>query len=56
MPRRTRLMLPNLPLHVIQRGNNRQACFFASEDYHATCGGWARVHGKPGALPTLRES
>ena len=33
MPRRARLALPNVPLHVIQRGNNRQACFFAEEDY-----------------------
>ena len=33
MPRRTRLALPNVPLHLIQRGNNRQACFFADEDY-----------------------
>ena len=27
------LALPNIPLHLIQRGNNRQACFFADEDY-----------------------
>ena len=33
MPRRARLRLPGLPLHVIQRGNNRSACFFADEDY-----------------------
>ena len=33
MPRRPRLILPNVPLHIIQRGNNRQACFFADEDY-----------------------
>jgi len=33
MPRRARLMLPNVPMHVIQRGNNRQACFFADDDY-----------------------
>ena len=33
MPRRARLELPNVPLHLIQRGNNRQACFFAEEDY-----------------------
>jgi putative transposase len=32
MPRRARLTLPNVPLHIIQRGNNRQACFFADED------------------------
>jgi len=33
MPRRARIAVPNLPLHMIQRGNNRQACFFADEDY-----------------------
>lgn len=33
MPRRARLSLPNVPLHLIQRGNNRLACFFADEDY-----------------------
>lgn len=38
MPRRARLMLPNVPLHVIQRGNNRQACFFADEDYRSKIG------------------
>ena len=34
MPRRARLTLPEVPMHVIQRGNNRQACFFADDDYH----------------------
>ncbi|HMM54541.1 MAG TPA: transposase [Candidatus Desulfobacillus sp.] len=33
MPRRARIVLPGVPLHVIQRGNNRQACFFADDDY-----------------------
>jgi len=33
MPRRARITLPNVPLHLIQRGNNRQACFFADTDY-----------------------
>ena len=33
MPRRPRLSLPNVPLHLIQRGNNRQACFYAREAY-----------------------
>ena len=33
MPRRARLTIPGVPLHLIQRGNNRQACFFADEDY-----------------------
>jgi len=33
MPRRPRITIPGIPLHIIQRGNNRQACFFADEDY-----------------------
>lgn len=33
MPRRPRVVLPNTPLHLIQRGNNRQICFVADEDY-----------------------
>ncbi|MGH8693008.1 MAG: transposase [Burkholderiales bacterium] len=33
MPRKPRLQVAGLPVHVIQRGNNRQACFFAEEDY-----------------------
>lgn len=33
MARLPRLNLPNIPLHVIQRGNNRQACFFTDTDY-----------------------
>jgi len=33
MPRRARVCLPEIPLHIIQRGNNRSACFFADEDY-----------------------
>lgn len=33
MPRRPRLSLPGVPLHLIQRGNNRGACFYADEDY-----------------------
>ncbi|MEE9336162.1 MAG: transposase [Granulosicoccaceae bacterium] len=33
MPRRARLMLPGIAAHVIQRGNNRQACFYQSGDY-----------------------
>jgi putative transposase len=33
MPRRPRIMLPGVPMHIIQRGNNRQICFAAVEDY-----------------------
>lgn len=33
MPRIARLAVPGVPLHVVQRGNNRQACFFNATDY-----------------------
>ena len=33
MPRRARLRIAGAPLHIIQRGNNRSACFFADHDY-----------------------
>ncbi|MEA3469019.1 MAG: transposase [Thermodesulfobacteriota bacterium] len=33
MPRRSRIIVPGIPLHIIQRGNNRQSCFFSEEDY-----------------------
>jgi putative transposase len=32
MPRPPRLELPGVPLHVVQRGNNRAACFFGDID------------------------
>jgi len=32
MPRRARIVLPGVPLHIIQRGNNRQTCFFSDVD------------------------
>lgn len=33
MPRRARLYIPGLPYHVVQRGNNREACFVEPENY-----------------------
>lgn len=33
MPRKPRVYVPGLPCHVIQRGNNRDACFFFEDDY-----------------------
>ena len=35
MARRPRFVLPGVPQHVIQRGNNREPCFFSEEDYRA---------------------
>ena len=33
MPRKPRFNLIGIPQHVIQRGNNREPCFYAEEDY-----------------------
>lgn len=33
MPRRARIAIPGIPWHIIQRGNNRSACFYAQDDY-----------------------
>ncbi len=35
MPRRPRIQLDGVPLHIVQRGHNREACFFAEEDYQS---------------------
>ena len=34
MARLPRIVIPDQALHIIQRGNNRQPCFFADDDYH----------------------
>jgi putative transposase len=33
MPRRARMYVQGLPYHVVQRGNNREACFIEPENY-----------------------
>ncbi|MBL8512343.1 MAG: transposase [Betaproteobacteria bacterium] len=35
MPRRPRIQLDNVPLHIVQRGHNREACFLGVEDYQS---------------------
>ena len=33
MPRKTRMYVPGIPAHIVQRGNNRTATFFCDDDY-----------------------
>lgn len=33
MPRQARPVIPEIPLHITQRGNNRQTCFFSDSDF-----------------------
>ncbi|MDN5871629.1 MAG: transposase [Nitrococcus sp.] len=48
MPRRPRVTLAGVSLHLIQRGNNRQACFFAEEDYRVYLG-WLEEYAQASA-------
>jgi putative transposase len=41
MPRRPRIHIDGLPLHIVQRGHNRAACFFDDQDRLAYLG-WLR--------------
>lgn len=48
MPRRARIAMPGIAWHIIQRGNNRAACFYAADDYRQylkILGEQARRHG-----------
>jgi putative transposase len=38
MPGRPRIILPNVAVHLIQRGNNREPCFFHNQDYQVYLG------------------
>jgi putative transposase len=48
MPRAPRIDLPGIAQHVVQRGNNRQSCFFRTVDrvkYLETLGEYAQAFG-----------
>jgi putative transposase len=36
MPRKPRFFVPGVPVHIVQRGNNRQAIFFEEIDYEVS--------------------
>ncbi|MCK4841423.1 MAG: transposase [Methylococcales bacterium] len=38
MPRKPRFYLPGVPVHIVQKGNNREAIFFEESDYSAYLG------------------
>jgi putative transposase len=42
MPRKPRFFVPGVSVHAIQRGNNRQAVFFKTEDYRVYLG-WLKL-------------
>jgi putative transposase len=50
MPRRPRYLLTDLPLHVVQRGNDRQPCFFAARDFEVYLKALADASARYGVL------
>lgn len=48
MPRRARHYVPGLPYHVVQRGNNREACFIEPENYQFYLELWQEVSKRYG--------
>ena len=50
MPRRTRMYFPGLTYHIVQRGNNRQPCFFEPENYQFYLELWRTVSSRYGAI------
>lgn len=48
MPRRARVYIPGLPYHIVQRGNNRQACFVVPGDYAVYLDLWRTVSRRYG--------
>lgn len=43
MPRRTRMYVPGLPYHIVQRGNNHEACFIEPENYQYYLQLWREI-------------
>ena len=48
MPRKRRFFLAGVPVHVVQRGNNRQAVFFDDRDYRVYLDWPGRAAGEHG--------
>lgn len=63
MSRKTRMYLPGIPAHVVQRGHNRSSCFFADDYqfYHEGLGQGLHRYIEPnpvaaGIVPRLGEN
>jgi putative transposase len=39
MPLKTGMYLRDIPVHVVQRGNNRDLCYFSEDEYRYFLGG-----------------
>ena len=48
MPRRARMYIKGLPYHIVQRGNNREACFIEEENYQFYLELWEKISEQKG--------
>jgi putative transposase len=48
VPRRSRMYVPGLPYHIVQRGNNREACFIEAENYQFYLELWKSISRRYG--------
>ena len=48
MPRRARMYLPDLPYHIVQRGNNREVTFIEPENYQFYINLWQELSARYG--------
>lgn len=48
MPRRARMYLPDMPYHLVQRGNNREPCFFEPQNYQVYLDLWESLSKRYG--------
>lgn len=48
MPRRARMYIPGLPYHIVQRGNNRDACFIEPANYQFYLDLWQEISKRYG--------
>ena len=48
MPRRARMYIPGLPYHIVQRGNNRDACFIEPANYQFYLDLWQEISTRYG--------
>jgi putative transposase len=51
MPLHPRIHLAGVPLHIVQRGHNREACFFGEDDYLAYPHGLGEALKESGCAP-----
>ena len=48
MPRRPRMYIPGFPYHIVQRGNNRKACFFVKDNFAFYLQLWKEISARYG--------